>query len=82
MPRAPARSSPSVTARLWFDPAGGTVYLLNDKQDRLPVETLWCGMAGRSWATRSVIDLPRHAGPVADAIAVDCAPVGDRLVCH
>jgi len=73
----------SVSARLWFDPAGGAVYLLNDKQDRLPVETLWCGEAGRGWATRSVIDLPRHAGPVAAAaIAVGCAPEGDRLVCR
>ncbi|OWJ67385.1 hypothetical protein [Inquilinus limosus] len=73
----------SVSARLWFDPAGGAVYLLNDKQDRLPVETLWCGEAGRSWATRSVIDLPRHAGPVATmAITVGCAPAGDRLVCR
>lgn len=74
----------SVGARLWFDPAGGAVYLLNDKQDRLPVEALWCGVAGRSWATRSPIDLPRHAGPVAaaPAIAVDCAPDGERLVCR
>jgi hypothetical protein len=73
----------SVSARLWFDPAGGAVYLLNDKQDRLPVEALWCGEAGRSWATRSLIDLPRHAGPVAAAaIAVNCAPEGDRLVCR
>jgi hypothetical protein len=73
----------SVSARLWFDPAGGAVYLLNDRQDRLPVETLWCGEAGRSWATRSVIDLPRHAGPVAmTAIVVDCAPAHGRLDCR
>jgi hypothetical protein len=74
----------SVSARLWFDPADGAVYLLNDKQDRLPVEALWCGVAGRSWATRSPIDLPRHAGPVAaaPAIAVDCASDGERLVCR
>ncbi|MGK9170198.1 hypothetical protein KXR53_28105 [Inquilinus limosus] len=73
----------SVSARLWFGP-DGAVYLLNDKQDRLPIETLWCGVAGRSWATRSMIDLPRHAGPVAAAtpIAVDCAPAGDRLACR
>ena len=73
----------SVSARLWFDPAGGAVYLLNDKQDRLPVEALWCGEAGRSWATRSMIDLPRHAGPVAmTAIVVGCAPADGRLDCR
>lgn len=74
----------TVGTQLWFDPAGGTVYLLNDKQDRLPVETLWCGVAGRSWATRSLVDLPRHAGPAGTApeIAVECAPAGDRLVCR
>jgi hypothetical protein len=73
----------SVSARLWFDATGGAVYLLNDKQDRLPVEALWCGEAGRSWATRSLIDLPRHAGPVAAAaIAVNCAPTAGRLVCR
>ena len=71
----------TVTIPLWRDPATGAVFTLNPSQDRLPIERLWCGLAGRSWATRSEIALPRHAGP-ADDIAVACAPEGERLACR
>lgn len=77
----------AVRASLWADAAAGTVFLLNDRQDRLPVETLWCGIAGHSWATRTVIDLPRHVGPVtagaaASGITIACVPEAGRLVCR
>jgi hypothetical protein len=71
----------TVTIGLWRDPANGAVFALNPSQDRLPVERLWCGLAGRSWATRAEIALPRQPGP-ADDIAVACTVVGDRLACR
>jgi len=71
----------TVTLPLWRDDAGGTVYTLNLHGDRLPVERLWCGLAGRSWATRSEIALPRQAGAAAD-VAVACSDDGERLSCR
>jgi hypothetical protein len=71
----------AVTIPLWRDPANGAVFTLNPSQDRLPIERLWCGRAGRSWATRSEITLPRKPG-AADDIALACAPDGERLACR
>lgn len=76
-----AAAGASVTIDLWRDPASGAVYALNPSRDRLPIERLWCGLAGRSWATRAEIDLPRRPG-TADDIALSCAPAGERLACR
>jgi hypothetical protein len=76
-----AAAGETVTIPLWRDPANGAVFTLNPAEDRLPVERLWCGLSGRTWATRAEIALPRHAGP-ADDIALDCAPAGERLACR
>ena len=37
-----------VEASLWYDPKDGTMALLNGSKDRMPVQALWCGIAGRS----------------------------------
>ena len=50
----------TVVATLWFDPDNGEMYLLNASQDRMAVESLWCGVAGRSWETRSTVALERQ----------------------
>lgn len=76
-----AAAGEAVTIPLWRDPASGAVFTLNPSEDRLPIERLWCGLAGRSWATRAEIALPRRPGP-ADAIALACAPEGERLACR
>lgn len=76
-----AAGGATVTIPLWRDPSNGAVFTLNPSEDRLPVERLWCGFAGRTWATRAEIALPRRAGP-ADDIAIDCAAVGERLACR
>lgn len=76
-----AAAGEAVTIPLWRDPANGAVFTLNPSQDRLPIERLWCGLDGRSWATRAEIVLPRHAGP-ADDLALACTAEAERLACR
>ncbi len=66
---------------LHADPADGTVYRLNAAGDRMPVEGLWCGIAGRAWETRAPLPLDRRAGTEPAPIAVTCAVAADRLAC-
>src|SRR5689334_11979037 len=44
-----------ISASFWRDPKTGALYLLNDIGDRMVVQMTWCGFAGRSWETRSVV---------------------------
>ncbi|WP_378941263.1 hypothetical protein [Mesorhizobium sp. ANAO-SY3R2] len=68
---------------LWFDPQSGTYAALNDKRENLPVERLWCGFAGRAYATRALIPLDRRAEKLpAVAQALACAESDGRLVCR
>ncbi len=78
---ATATPGETATIALWRDPATGAVFTLNEHADRLPVERLWCGVAGRAWATRSEIALPKHAGDAAD-VALACTRDGERLACR
>ena len=71
-----------VEASLWFDPKDGTVALLNGLNDRMPVQELWCGVAGRSWSTRTLIDLERKAGGAPAPIRITCRPEAQRLACR
>lgn len=77
------RASPgqAVHRKLWFDPSRGVVFLIDEDEVRLPVETLWCGFEGRSWETRYVARLPNHAGENAQAITLTCLDKDDRLLC-
>ncbi len=49
----------AIQSSFWSDPASGTLYLLNEAGDRMPVQLTWCGFAGRSWESRSVLTLAR-----------------------
>jgi len=70
----------TVRMALWRDAATGAVFALNAVGDRLPIERLWCGLAGRTWATRTEIALPKHAGATAD-VSIACTG-GERLDCR
>jgi hypothetical protein len=72
----------TIEAPLWYDPSDGTIVLLNGSKDRMPVQALWCGFAGRSWATRSVIGLERDASRAPSPVRVTCRPEGERLACR
>ena len=71
-----------VQASLWFDPKDGTMALLNGTEDRMPVQALWCGIAGRSWGTRSLIGLERKAGQAPAPVRVSCRAEPDKLTCR
>jgi hypothetical protein len=67
---------------LWFETATGAYVMLNERQENLPVESLWCGFTGRAYVTRGLLPLDRIAGASASARAVTCVARGDRLSCE
>ncbi|MCB1499103.1 MAG: hypothetical protein KDK07_04825 [Bauldia sp.] len=77
-----AEPGTSTTIPLWFDPATGTYTALNDKRENMPVEALWCGIAGRAYATRAVVALARRAGDDAPPAALTCTMGDIRLLCE
>jgi hypothetical protein len=64
------------------DAGNGTVFLRNTVGDDMPVQRLWCGLKGQSWATRAEISLDRRIGEVPKPIILDCAskPTGTSCV--
>ncbi len=73
----------AVTATLWHDPETGVIALLNQTEDRMPVEAVWCGAAGDMTATRTRIALPIAAGPAAARLDRLCREAPDgRFNCE
>jgi hypothetical protein len=70
----------SAEIELWRDPETGTLSALNDKRENLPVERLWCGEAGRAYATRAQIVPGRDTA--VPALGVTCRAGGERIVCE
>lgn len=66
-----------ISVSFWRDPRTGALYLLNDIGDRMAVQMAWCGFAGRSWETRSVLNVAE--GKAAD---LTCVSGRDRLACR
>ncbi len=65
-----------------FVPARGEVTA--EPASRLPIETLYCGWAGRAWATRGEIDIRAAAARAAAAggdVRVACRAVGAAVAC-
>ncbi|MEW9807142.1 hypothetical protein ABUE31_14205 [Mesorhizobium sp. ZMM04-5] len=75
--------APGQTLRftLLADASDGTVFMRNSAGDEMPVQRLWCGLKGRSWATRAEIGLDRRIGEVPAPIALDCAGKTASTVC-
>lgn len=78
-----AAAGEAVEAVLWTEPATGAVFLINAAGDRMPVESLWCGVAGATWRTRSLIPLPRRAA-AGERLSLTCRGAADeaRLACR
>jgi hypothetical protein len=76
-----AAKSDRVAVDVWADPRNGEVFLLNDKQDRMPIKSLWCGLEGRSWETRASITFERRAGAVPPAENMVCTQSKNRVQC-
>ncbi|ESY96194.1 hypothetical protein [Mesorhizobium sp. LNHC229A00] len=71
----------SACLELWFDPKTGTFTILNVKRENLPVERLWCGLAGRAYATRVQIALDRTDAAKGER-EVSCGMEQDSLACR
>jgi hypothetical protein len=67
---------------LWFDQASGTYLILNEKQEQMPVEAAWCGIAGRAYETRMPIALDRSKGAAPMPRVMVCAAAGGSLACR
>lgn len=72
----------SVQATLWYDPRSGTTFVLSAHEDRMPIQTLWCGLAGHAWATRAAIELPQRAGTAPTPLRLTCTQAGGGLACR
>ncbi|WP_345995205.1 hypothetical protein [Sodalis praecaptivus] len=72
----------TLSTRLWKNPVTGEVFILNQSQDRLPLQRAWCGIAGDAWRTRADIALPIRRSPTVAAIALRCAADADRVACR
>jgi len=72
----------SLRFSLLADASDGTVFLRNATGDDMPVQRLWCGLKGQSWATRAEIALDRRIGEMPASISLDCTgnPKGTTCV--
>jgi hypothetical protein len=77
-----AASGESVQATLWYDPRSGATFVLNALEDRMPIQALWCGLAGHAWATRAAIELPQRAGTAPTPLRLTCTQAGGGLACR
>lgn len=62
----------TVRVDLWFDPQTGTYTLLNDSDENMPLESLWCGRAGRAYETRARVTLDRRLNATPAALDLAC----------
>ncbi|MFC6487170.1 hypothetical protein [Nitratireductor sp. GCM10026969] len=67
---------------LWVDDSTGTHFARNAHGEPLPVERVWCGIAGKAYVTRWTIPLDRTPHARATPLHLGCAPAGDRLECR
>lgn len=74
----------TVAAQFWSDRRDGAVYLLNAGSERMPVQSLFCGVEGQAASTRSDIALARRAGRDEPAIDMECRdlPASGALACR
>ena len=67
---------------LWHDPKTGVINLLNASNDRMPIEAIWCGLAGNMSETRSRLLLPFAIGPASHQLLRICAQgAGAQITC-
>lgn len=67
----------SIDMPLWHDPQTGTLSLLNDGEDRMPVEAISCGPADNADVTRTRLPLPFTRGDLPGALRRVCVDYPD-----
>lgn len=82
-PVGDAETQGTVRFELWHNPETGVFNLLNELEDRMPVEAIWCGRPPRTHATRSMVRLDYRAGETPASIRHICTDGSDsRVVCR
>jgi hypothetical protein len=67
---------------LWHDPATGRLNLLNEMQDRMPVDAVWCGHKPKVHGTRGRVVLPYVIGTSPAGLDRVCTEgAGGHVVC-
>lgn len=79
-----AKADPDKIAEIefWRDPETGTLSVLNDSAENMPVEAAWCGLAGQAYKTRSALKLERQPGAGQAHRSVSCHSSENRLLCR
>jgi hypothetical protein len=72
----------SLGVELWHDPQTGVLNVMNATDSRMPVEAIWCAVAGNVTATRTRIALPFSEGSAPAEISAICREDGARLICE
>jgi hypothetical protein len=67
---------------LWKNSNSGEVFILNQHQDRMPVQRFWCGQQGASWQTRYQFTLPDRRQQRPHSYAFVCHGGGDTTLCQ
>lgn len=72
----------SATIDLRFDVATGTYFILNDALLPIPVESVWCGIEGRAYLTRSLLPLDGNPAARPARKVVSCRADSERVQCR
>ncbi|KAA8999445.1 hypothetical protein FJU30_14020 [Affinibrenneria salicis] len=67
---------------LWKNSATGEVFVLNAHQDRMPVQSLWCGESRDAYNSRRQLALPDRRGRAPRPITLRCAAGAQRVNCR
>jgi hypothetical protein len=67
---------------IWHNPKTGVINLMNQTNDRMPLEAIWCGAILDLSATRTRIPLPIFAGTVPLRIIRICHTKNGRWKCN
>lgn len=74
----------TMTFDMAVDPETGTVVMWNSEHDPVPIETVFCGIAGRAWDTRFTFPLRRVAetAEAGETSAFVCEGSEGRVACR
>lgn len=72
----------SLHTTLWKNRGSGEVFILNQHQDRMPVQRFWCGQQGASWQTRYQFTLPDRRQQRPHSITFACRAGGETTQCQ
>ncbi|MFS2222349.1 hypothetical protein [Pantoea sp. B65] len=67
---------------LWKNSRSGEVFILNQQQDRMPVQRFWCGQHGASWQTRYQFTLPDRRQQTPHSGQFTCREASNSTQCQ